>query len=165
MIEAKVFRELIRPHVTNLPQSATTVNIEMFVPPGNSHCQLPIASACRTRFPPAMATLQSARQSLSSETRTGHKNRENENNRDIGRGKYRYKTAGGLTLAAVKLTSVPLGSRCNVSYIKSEHDMLHHAWIDRRALLHCTFIHSRCNGVFWDVTPCGSCKKRRFGGN
>jgi hypothetical protein len=20
------------------------------------------------------------------------------------------------------------------------------------------------NGVFWDVTPCGSCKKRRFGG-
>jgi hypothetical protein len=21
------------------------------------------------------------------------------------------------------------------------------------------------NGVFWDVTPCGSCKKRRFGGN
>jgi hypothetical protein len=21
------------------------------------------------------------------------------------------------------------------------------------------------NGVFWDVTPCGSCKNRRFGGN
>jgi hypothetical protein len=21
------------------------------------------------------------------------------------------------------------------------------------------------NGVFWDVTPCGSCNKRRFGGN
>jgi hypothetical protein len=20
------------------------------------------------------------------------------------------------------------------------------------------------NGVFWDVTPCGSCKSRRFGG-
>jgi hypothetical protein len=20
------------------------------------------------------------------------------------------------------------------------------------------------NGVFWDVTPCGSCKNRRFGG-
>jgi hypothetical protein len=20
------------------------------------------------------------------------------------------------------------------------------------------------NGVFWDVTPCGSCKKRNFGG-
>jgi hypothetical protein len=20
------------------------------------------------------------------------------------------------------------------------------------------------NGVFWDVTPCGSCKKQRFGG-
>jgi hypothetical protein len=20
------------------------------------------------------------------------------------------------------------------------------------------------NGVFWDVTPCGSCKKRHFGG-
>jgi hypothetical protein len=22
----------------------------------------------------------------------------------------------------------------------------------------------RKNGVFWDVTPCGSCKNRRFGG-
>jgi hypothetical protein len=22
----------------------------------------------------------------------------------------------------------------------------------------------RKNGVFWDITPCGSCKKRRFGG-
>jgi hypothetical protein len=22
----------------------------------------------------------------------------------------------------------------------------------------------RNNGVFWDVTPCGSCKNRRFGG-
>jgi hypothetical protein len=21
------------------------------------------------------------------------------------------------------------------------------------------------NGVFWDVTPCGSCKNRRFGGS
>jgi hypothetical protein len=21
------------------------------------------------------------------------------------------------------------------------------------------------NGVFWDVTPCGSCNNRRFGGN
>jgi hypothetical protein len=21
------------------------------------------------------------------------------------------------------------------------------------------------NGVFWDVTPCGSCKNRLFGGN
>jgi hypothetical protein len=21
------------------------------------------------------------------------------------------------------------------------------------------------DGVFWDVTPCGSCKNRRFGGN
>jgi hypothetical protein len=20
------------------------------------------------------------------------------------------------------------------------------------------------NGIFWDVTPCGSCKNRRFGG-
>jgi hypothetical protein len=23
----------------------------------------------------------------------------------------------------------------------------------------------RKNGVFWDVTPCGSCKNRHFGGN
>jgi hypothetical protein len=23
---------------------------------------------------------------------------------------------------------------------------------------------SKKNGVFWDVTPCGSCKNRRFGG-
>jgi hypothetical protein len=25
-------------------------------------------------------------------------------------------------------------------------------------------IKSMKNGVFWDVTPCGSCKNRRFGG-
>jgi hypothetical protein len=24
-------------------------------------------------------------------------------------------------------------------------------------------LHRGQNGVFWDVTPCGSCKKRRFG--
>jgi hypothetical protein len=36
-----------------------------------------------------------------------------------------------------------------------------------------TIVHVSCevfiavpmkNGVFWDVTPCGSCKNRRFGG-
>jgi hypothetical protein len=36
-----------------------------------------------------------------------------------------------------------------------------------KALLHCC-VHvmqhpCRRNGVFWDVTPCGSCKNRRFG--
>jgi hypothetical protein len=25
-------------------------------------------------------------------------------------------------------------------------------------------LQSRKNAVFWDVTPCGSCKNRRFGG-
>jgi hypothetical protein len=30
-----------------------------------------------------------------------------------------------------------------------------------RELVNCASIE---NGVFWDVTPCGSCKNRRFGG-
>jgi hypothetical protein len=29
-------------------------------------------------------------------------------------------------------------------------------------ILNCAFI--KKNGVFWDVTLCGSCKNRRFGG-
>jgi hypothetical protein len=28
---------------------------------------------------------------------------------------------------------------------------------------HLLFLHLK-NGVFWDVTPCGSCRNRRFGG-
>jgi hypothetical protein len=32
-------------------------------------------------------------------------------------------------------------------------------------LLHCGCLYFVIkNGVFWDVTPCGSCKNRRFGG-
>jgi hypothetical protein len=33
-----------------------------------------------------------------------------------------------------------------------------------RRLLVAAFFVTVKNGVFWDVTPCGSCKNRRFGG-
>jgi hypothetical protein len=36
--------------------------------------------------------------------------------------------------------------------------------IKTQFVLHRRHITSLKNGVFWDVTPCGSCKNRRFGG-
>jgi hypothetical protein len=50
--------------------------------------------------------------------------------------------------------------------------MIHPGMINR-AFVICIFDHVRFevftavtmkNGVFWGVTPCGSCKNRRFGG-
>jgi hypothetical protein len=66
----------------------------------------------------------------------------------------------------IVLTGYALWRRCNLSPVRYELGF----YIAEDGILQGCFVRfgvftavTMKNGVFWDVTPCGSCKNRRFG--